>query len=300
MGSLLFVREASSIEDSNQKCSIGGQSFANGIAMSGKNFVATAVRRSDGKVELRVRRRSSLSDRYPILKLPFLRGLLSMYESTLLGIKSSNYAARVAGRDIEPLTDFEYRIVCFLSIGIFSIGLIILLPTILATFFERWTQDPLTLNLIEGAIRIGIVLLRLAPISFTKSVRKDLPQILKYHAAEHQAINCYEAGRDLTVENVRACSRFHPRCGTSQTLVEAVVSIAIFSFLDWYPLWFRILSRILLFPIIIAISHELVLSRNRVIQVLISPCMLVQYLTTQSPDDDMIEVAIDALESVEE
>lgn len=283
---LFFVREEIFLE----RYQIGGQAIIEGVLMRGRNFIATAIRKSDGSIDLKTRRVRSISDRYPILKLPLIRGIVSIFESMTLGMKSMNYSSQISSDDEDPLTDSELKLTIILAIG-FMIGIFIVIPTLTAKFL-----DPLDPNFVEGLIRIGILLIYLTMISKFR----DMNRILQYHGAEHQTINCYESGEDLTVENVRKCSRFHPRCGTSFLLIVILVSIFIFSFLNCNDLWIRILSQILLLPIIAGISYELIRSKNPIVRSIISPLMYLQILTTRSPDDSMIEVAIKALDVVKE
>ena len=274
---LFFVREEIFLE----RYQIGGQAIIEGVLMRGRNFIATAVRKSDGSIYLKTRRVRSISDRYPILKLPLIRGIVSIFESMTLGIKSMNDSARISG-DEDPLTDSELKLTIILAIVI---------PDLTAKFLN--SIDP---NLVEGLTRIGMLLIYLTMISKFRGMNR----ILQYHGAEHQTINCYESGEDLTVENVRKCSRFHPRCGTSFLLIVILVSILIFGFIDLNDLWIRIASQILLLPIIAGISYELIRSKNPIVRSIISPLMYLQILTTRSPDDSMIEVAITALDAVKE
>ena len=282
---LFFVREEIFLE----RYQIGGQAIIEGVLMRGRNFIATAVRKSDGSIDLKTRRVRSISDRYPILKLPLIRGIVSIFESMTLGIKSMNDSARISG-DEEQLTDSELKLTMILAIG-FAIGFFIVIPDLTAKFLN--SIDP---NLVEGLTRIGMLLIYLTMISKFRGMNR----ILQYHGAEHQTINCYESGEDLTVENVRKCSRFHPRCGTSFLLIVILVSILIFGFIDLNDLWIRIASQILLLPIIAGISYELIRSKNPIVRSIISPLMYLQILTTRSPDDSMIEVAITALDAVKE
>ncbi|MBR1421258.1 MAG: DUF1385 domain-containing protein [Selenomonadaceae bacterium] len=258
--------------------------------MRGRNFIATAIRKSDGSIDLKTRRVRSISDRYPILKLPLIRGIVSIFESMTLGIKSMNYSSQISSDDEDPLTDSELKLTIILAIG-FAIGFFIVIPDLTAKFLN--SIDP---NLVEGLTRIGMLSIYLTMISKFR----DMNRILQYHGAEHQTINCYESGEDLTVENVRKCSRFHPRCGTSFLLIVILVSILIFGFIDLNDLWIRIVSQILLLPIIAGISYELIRSKNPILRSIISPLMYLQILTTRSPDDSMIEVAITALDAVKE
>ncbi|MBO5650514.1 MAG: DUF1385 domain-containing protein, partial [Selenomonas sp.] len=159
-------------------------------------------------------------------------------------------------------------------------------------------EDPVVLNLLEGCLRLVIFLLYIWGISRMKDIRR----VFQYHGAEHKTIFCYEAGLPLTVENVQKFPRLHPRCGTNFLLIVMLVSIFVFAFLGWPSLWERILSRILLLPVVAGISYEIIRlagrSQNSLIQTAIRPGLWLQYLTTRPPDDEMVEVAIESLKAV--
>lgn len=281
-----------------EKYNIGGQAILEGVMMKSRHLVATAVRKSDGSIAVNTRRVSSISDRYPILKLPFIRGLVALFESSSLGIKELAHSEKISGDD-EELTDTELTFTIILAV-IFLIVLFIFIPTLLTNIFLRYTSDFFIFNIIEGIIRLGIFFTYL----FAISRKADLQRILKYHGAEHKTINCYEADKVLTIENVRKCSRFHARCGTNFLMITMLVSIFIFSFLDVRECWLRNLFQILSLPIIVSISYEVLRfagrSKNFLVHILILPGLCLQYLTTLPPDDEMIEVAIKSLEAVRE
>ncbi|MBR1728233.1 MAG: DUF1385 domain-containing protein [Selenomonadaceae bacterium] len=265
--------------------------------MRGFGKVATAVREPNGNIAVEVKTVTSISDRYPILKKPFLRGTVSLFESLILGLKSLSYSAKMAGEEDEQLTDKEMIGTIVLAIALASV-LFIAIPTGGAKFFHSITDDPIFLNLMEGFLRLIIFLVYI----FAISQMKDIQRVFQYHGAEHKTIFCYEADLPLTVENVRNFPRLHPRCGTAFLLIVMLVSIFVFAFLGWPDLWLRILSRIVLLPIVAGLSYEIIRfsadSTNPIIRAAIMPGLWLQYLTTRQPDDSMIEVAIASLNAV--
>ena len=180
-----------------------------------------------------------------------------------------------------------------------AVGLFIAIPTWSMRYLQQWTQSSLTLNLAEGFLRMGIFLVYIAAISSME----DIQRVFKYHGAEHKTIFTYEAGMPLTVENVRTFPRLHPRCGTNFLMIVMLISIFIFAFLGWPNLAERILSRIVLMPVVAGISYELIRFAGKNndkpwVHRMILPGLLLQKLTTREPDDEMIEVAIASVKAV--
>ena len=276
---------------------VGGQAVIEGVMMRGFGKVATAVREPDGNINVQVKNVSSITERFPILKLPLLRGAVSLFESLILGMKSLSFSAQAAGEEDEQLTDRELIGTVILAIAL-ACGLFLAIPTFAAKFFHTLTDDPIILNLAEGFLRLIIFLAYL----FAISQMKDIQRVFQYHGAEHKTIFCYEADLPLTVENVKKFPRLHPRCGTAFLLIVMLVSIFVFAFLGWPDLWLRILSRIILLPLVAGLSYEIIRfaarSENSLIKAAIMPGLWLQYLTTREPDDSMIEVAIKSLEAV--
>ncbi|MGE9841929.1 DUF1385 domain-containing protein [Selenomonas bovis] len=279
------------------KLSVGGQAVIEGVMMRGPKDVATAVRDPNGRIQVETHPVSSIADRYPILKKPMLRGTVSLVESLVLGLRSLSYSAKMAGDEDEQLTDKEMAGTIIFALVLASI-LFIAIPTGAAKFFHFITDDPVFLNLMEGFLRLTIFLAYIGGISRMKDIRR----VFQYHGAEHKTIHCYEAGLPLTVENVQRFSRLHPRCGTNFLLIVMLVSIFVYAFLGWPSLIERIVSRILLLPVVAGISYELIRfagrTTNPVALKLIQPGLWLQYLTTRPPQDDMVEVAIESLKAV--
>ncbi len=279
------------------KLSVGGQAVIEGVMMRGPKDVATAVRDPNGRIQVETHPVSSIADRYPILKKPMLRGTVSLVESLVLGLRSLSYSAKMAGDEDEQLTDKEMAGTIIFALVLASI-LFIAIPTGAAKFFHFITDDPVFLNLMEGFLRLAIFLAYIGGISRMKDIRR----VFQYHGAEHKTIHCYEAGLPLTVANVQRFSRLHPRCGTNFLLIVMLVSIFVYAFLGWPSLIERIVSRILLLPVVAGISYELIRfagrTTNPVALKLIQPGLWLQYLTTRPPQDDMVEVAIESLKAV--
>ena len=279
------------------KLSVGGQAVIEGVMMRGPKDVATAVRDPNGRIQVETHPVSSIADRYPIFKKPMLRGTVSLVESLVLGLRSLSYSAKMAGDEDEQLTDKEMAGTIIFALVLASI-LFIAIPTGAAKFFHFITDDPVFLNLMEGFLRLAIFLAYIGGISRMKDIRR----VFQYHGAEHKAIHCYEAGLPLTVANVQKFSRLHPRCGTNFLLIVMLVSIFVYAFLGWPSLIERIVSRILLLPVVAGISYELIRfagrTTNPVALKLIKPGLWLQYLTTRPPQDDMVEVAIESLKAV--
>lgn len=276
---------------------VGGQAVIEGVMMRGPKLTATAVRDPQGEIQVEANPVNSITERFPILKKPMLRGSVSLVESLIIGMKSLSYSAQMAGEEDEKLTDRELAGTIVFALALASV-LFIAIPTGAAKLFHGITEDPFFLNLMEGFLRLAIFLLYIWGISRMKDIRR----VFQYHGAEHKTIHCYEAGLPLTVENVQKFSRLHPRCGTNFLLIVMLVSIFVFAFLGWPSLWERIASRILLLPVVAGISYEIIRlagrSQNAIVQTAIKPGLWLQYLTTRPPEDEMVEVAIESLKAV--
>lgn len=297
------------------KTSIGGQAVMEGVMMRGPKEIATAVRKSNGEIIIDKKEVSSVFTKYKFLKIPILRGVISFFESMITGVKCLMFSAEQAdledGEDYKP-SKFEQwlddkfgdkvkDIVIYFSVFvslIFSVGLFILLPTVLVGWLKKFIVSAPVLSLCEGGVRIVIFLAYL----FLVSRMKDIQRVFEYHGAEHKTIAAYEHGEELTPENARKYSRLHPRCGTSFLLIVMIISIIFFSFLKWETVWQRMLYRLLLLPVVAGVSYEIIKfagrSDSKVVKWLTSPGLALQLLTTREPDDSQLEVAIAALKSV--
>lgn len=280
-----------------KKITIGGQAVIEGVMMRGPELTATAVRTPEGKIEISSRPVNSISDRYPILKKPLLRGCVSLIESLVIGIRSLGYSAQMAGDEEEHLSDRELAGTIAFAFVLAAV-LFIAIPTGAAKLFHSITEDPVFLNLMEGLLRLFIFIAYIVGISRMK----DIQRVFQYHGAEHKTIACFEAGEALTVENAMKHTRFHKRCGTSFLLIVMLVSIFVFAFLGWPSLIERIVSRIVLLPVVAGISYEIIRfsanSDNCLLGWAVKPGLWLQRLTTREPEPDMLEVAIESAKAV--
>ena len=295
-----------------KKCDVGGQAVIEGVMMRGSKGQATAVRKTNGKIEIDFKKITPITKKYKFLNIPFIRGIFVLIDSLITGINTLNYSASFFEEDEEE-SKFEVwlkeklgeksnsvmvTITMCISI-IVSIGLFVALPTAITSIFAKFNLGSVVLNLIEAFIRIGILLLYMYLIS----KMDDIYRVFQYHGAEHKTIFCYEAEEELTVENVKKFTRFHPRCGTNFLFLIMAVSIVIFSFTGWGNIIERLVLRILLIPIVSGITYELIkwLGRNdnKLSKIIAYPGLKLQELTTKEPDDSQIEVAIAALMKAE-
>ena len=277
---------------------IGGQAVIEGVMMRGPSHLATAVRQPDGEITIDRQPLKTAGDRWPILKKPLIRGVVALVESLVYGMKALSFSARVAGDEEEELTDREI-IMTMGGAFLLAILLFIVLPTYSAKFLKLWLADPFWLNLAEGLIRIGVFLGYIGAISMVPDIRR----VFQYHGAEHKTIHAYEAGQELTVENIRPHSTLHPRCGTNFLFLVMLVSLIVFAFLGWPDLWLRIASRVVLMPLVAGMAYEAIRYAGRHIDnpwvyALTLPGLWQQKITTREPDDSQIEVAVRALQAV--
>lgn len=284
----------------DKKYPYGGQAVIEGVMMRGPDYRAVAVRLPDQTVVVDKKPVGSLTKRIPVLNWPLVRGVVVLIESLIIGIETLTYSANKAlGEEEEELTTKELVLTIGASLGL-AVLLFAVLPTALAHFMQKIAPGSLVQNLIEGFFRIAIFLLYVVGISWLE----DIKRVFQYHGAEHKVINAYEAGDELSVQQVQRHSTSHPRCGTSFILIVLLISILVFSLLGHQVLWWRILSRVLLLPVIAGISYELVKLSGKYANVpwcrcLIAPGLWLQKLTTRQPDDGQVEVAITAFGAVQ-
>ncbi len=284
---------------------VGGQAVIEGVMMKGAEDIAIAVRKPDG--EIVVKKEKLKSNRKKISKIPIIRGIFTFVDSLVLGVNALMYSAEFVDVEEEEkkksskLDEFLEKNIIWISVVIsvvFSVGLFILLPTVLVGVLKAYTGNTLILNGIEGIVRIATFLGYILAISGMKDIRR----VFEYHGAEHKSIFCYEHGEELTVENVRKYGRLHPRCGTSFLFIVMIVSILLFSLFSWSGLLMRLVIRILLIPIVAGISYEIIKwagkSESKLSCIVSAPGMWLQKLTTREPDDKQIEVAVEALKNV--
>ncbi|MBQ7163818.1 MAG: DUF1385 domain-containing protein [Clostridia bacterium] len=306
----------------NKKCtSIGGQAVLEGVMMRGATSMATAVRDEDGIIRLEALRVTPLTKKNKFFGLPIVRGVISFFSSLVGGMKTMMRSAEVYGES-EP-TKFEKWMAEKLKVNLMSviigisvllgvalaIGLFMILPTFITGLFFKQSEHPVWYAVIEGALKILIFISYIALTSLLKDIRRTY----MYHGAEHKTISCYESGMELTVENVRKCTRVHNRCGTTFTFFVLMISIIVLvAFNALFPNLFandgfigkliRVLIKIALLPLVAGLSYELLKGLARtdlwLVYPLKLPGLLLQRLTTREPDDGMMEVAITAFNKV--
>ncbi len=295
------------------KTSIGGQALMEGILMRGPEKEAIVVRKPDGTLEEKVESVTSPKDKFSPFGWPIIRGSVNFVDTMIKGVKALTYSASfLPEEDAEPdkvdkwiekhfTAEKAQKIIIGVSVVIglvVSVGLFILLPTILAGLFYNAMESRILRNLIEGVIRIVIFLLYM----ILASKMKEIKRVWMYHGAEHKTIFCYEAGLPLTVENAKIQPRLHPRCGTSFMIIVMVVSILVFSVVNVESVWLRMALRLALLPVTVGISYELIKYAGRhdnwFTRIISAPGKALQLITTKEPDDDMLEVAIRSLELV--
>lgn len=300
--------------NTKKKTTIGGQALIEGIMMRGPEDIAIAVRKPDSTIVVDKRKVTSYTKKNKFLGLPFIRGSVALIESMVIGIKALTYSAefyededeeaeagkfekflnKVFGEKLESVV-MGFSVVISLGIGI---ALFFILPVVLASLIKSITGSAVLKNLVEGLIRIAIFVLYI----FLISRMDDIKRVFQYHGAEHKSIYCYENEEELTIENAQKYPRLHPRCGTNFLFIVMIISILVFSFLNIQDMWIKILSRILLLPLVAGISYEVLRfvgkSDSKIVRLLIYPGLALQYLTTREPDDEQIEVALAALNNV--
>jgi uncharacterized protein YqhQ len=282
---------------------IGGQAVLEGVMMRGPSNWSLAVRKPDGEIAQVNREINSVMARHRFFRLPIIRGVIALGESLAIGFRalaiSANYAAQEEGDDEEVSTEIGRGALIFafaIAIG-FALLLFKVTPALVTSWLPIETTG--TFVVVEGLIRVTLFILYLVLISFLP----DLRRVFQYHAAEHKAINAYEAGDELKPATVQRYSLIHPRCGTAFLLWVMVIAIFVFAFFG-QPVWYwLIISRILLLPVIAGIAYELIRfagkhTDNRFLMTLLAPGLWLQRLTTREPTLDQLEVSIRALKDV--
>ncbi len=309
-------------KNEHKKTSIGGQAIIEGVMMRGPHKIAMAVRKSDGTIILE-ENENSVKDRKKIWKLPIIRGCINFVESLIIGMKALMFSADQMDLDEEEETQSKFDkwleekfgdkikdIVIYVSIAlslVLSIAMFIMLPTLITRGLE-WllsftplgvaAKTKLFTSITEGIIKMAIFITYLALVS----QMSDIKRVFEYHGAEHKTIACYEAGEELTVENVRKYTRFHPRCGTSFLLFVMIISIILFAALPKTGVVLRMVMRLLLLPVVAGLSYEIIKwagrSEKSCVRTFSKPGLWLQKLTTREPDDKQIEVAIKSMTAV--
>lgn len=315
-------------KDKNKACqpchitSIGGSAVMEGVMMKGPKEIATAVRKPDGEIIIDKKPVGSMVTKYHVNKIPIVRGVFAFFDSMVSSMRALMFSAEFVDLedDTEEMGKFEAWLtnklgdkmkdfIIYLSVIIavfFSVGLFILLPSVIADAVNMIVNASAFRAAIEGVVRILIFLGYIILVS----QMEDIKRVFQYHGAEHKTIFCYENGLELTPENAASMSRLHPRCGTSFLVFVMVISIVIFSFIPNYKEQFGAIYgmliglgvRILLLPVVSGLSYELIRwagrSQNKFVALLSKPGMWMQKITTREPDLAQLEVAIAAMKSV--
>jgi len=274
----------------------GGQALIEGVMMRGQENLGIAVRRPDGQLEITSK---SLSRMYKgkLRNTPFVRGIIVLLETIVLGTQIMLYSAQIAASEEEEEMPMAALWGSVAAAFIFAVAVFFVLPLLATRFLiDPHISSALVSNLIEGAIRIGIFIAYLKLIGLMPDIKK----VFAYHGAEHKTVNAHDAGMPLELDAVKSYSTAHVRCGTSFTLVVLIIAIFVFALLGRPALWLSIVSRIVLIPVIAAIGYEVVRfggahSHNPVVRALLTPGLAMQAMTTKEPDDGQIETAIAAL-----
>lgn len=292
------------------KTSVGGQALMEGIMMRGPEKICVAVRRPDGTLDM------TYEDvkHHRWQKIPLVRGAAAMIENLVLGYRYLMHSAEVSmpeeaeeepgrfekwlGEHAGPGVQNFFMALAAVCGGLLAIVLFMVLPTAIVGLIDRFVPLGWGKVVLEGVLKIALFVGYL----FLCTRMKEIHRVFEYHGAEHKTIACYEAGEELTVENVRHHRRFHPRCGTSFMILVLIVSILLFSVLPWSSTGLRVVLKLLLLPVVMGVSYELIKLAGRYdnlfTRIISAPGLWLQRLTTFEPDDSMIEVAIAAVTPV--
>lgn len=290
---------------------IGGQAVLEGIMMKNQEVYSIGVRRPDGEIEVNLSTHEGIGNK-KLRKVPLIRGVINFVDSLVLGMKCLTFSASFYDEEeAKPskadmalqkiFKDRAEKIVMGITVAfsiVMAVAIFMVLPYYLADIFRRYIVSDTVLAVVEGGIRLLLFISYVLLIS----LMRDIQRVFQYHGAEHKCINCIENGLELNVENVRKSSKHHKRCGTSFMLIVMVISIIFFIFIRVESPILRVVYRVALVPVIAGVSYEFIRlagnTDNLIIRILSLPGMWLQSLTTKEPDDDMIEVAIAAVEAV--
>lgn len=281
--------------------SYGGQALIEGVLMRGQKYLAAAFRETDGSIKV-VSEPLSRIYSSKLTKIPFLRGLIILWDAIGLGTKYITLSANIQTGEDEKIEGPTMVLTILFSFAL-AIGLFFLLPTGIAAILQKNLHfTPFLTNLIEGIIRLTLVILYIWLVGKSKDIRR----VFTYHGAEHKTINAFEAGANLTPQEVSKFSLHHPRCGTGFILILVIFSVILFSLLGPIPnIFLRLLSRIVLLPLLVMVAYEYMrFSANHIsdpfLKFLSYPGMLLQKLTTFEPSEDILEVSIAAFNKMYE
>jgi len=273
----------------------GGQAVIEGVMIRSKKHMVTCVRLPNGEMLTKAEEIKSVSEGYKVLQLPFLRGIVALFETLYLGVKSLYFSANASLDKEEKISPKEVVLVVVVAL-VLAIFLFSVLPFLLTALLNL---GGIVFNVTESVLRLTILLLYFASVALVGEFRR----VFQYHGAEHMAINAYEAGVELNISSAKRFSRFHPRCGTSFILIVTLISILLFSIMPNLEFSMRLAYRVLLIPVIGAVSYEVLklsdkYKKSKIMKVLVAPGLGLQYLTTREPDEKMIEVALEAVKKV--
>ncbi len=284
---------------------IGGQAVIEGVMMRSKNYYSIAVRKPDGKTTLTSSPFKSITAKYPVLGLPFIRGVVSLVEMVVLGMKGITYSGNIASGDDddeESISTWWFVITIILSLGL-AVFLFKYLPLLAAQLINNRflsSDSSLLFSSIDGTAKIMIFVMYIAAISMWGEMRT----VFQYHGAEHKSVHCYEAKKKLSVRNVKTFSTLHKRCGTSFIIIVLLLSIFVYAFIpNSVGFLYKLLYRLLLLPVIAGVSYEILklgakYPDNIFLDIVTAPGLWFQKMTTREPDDKQIRVAITALKKV--
>lgn len=296
---------------SNKEQAYGGQALVEGVMFAGKNTFVSAIRRNDNSIEYFEQKRVESNISGKLKKIPLLRGLVALIQSSANGVKHLEFSSDRF--DVDPSEDEKLlqeketsKLVMILGIGaigvlsfLFSKLIFTITPAIVANFFQEIIPSRSGQVLLEGFFKLILLLGYIYIVSLTPLIKR----VFQYHGAEHKVINCYENHLPLTIENVQAQSRLHYRCGSSFILFTVIVGIFVYMFVATDPLWWRVVNRIILIPLVIGLSFEVLQLTNKVrnipvLKILGYPGLWLQLLTTKEPKDDMVDVALHSFKKV--
>jgi len=273
----------------------GGQAVIEGVMIRSRRHMVICMRKQNGEILTKTEEINSVSERHKILRLPFIRGVPALFETLYLGVKGLIFSANaVLEEEDEKFTYKEIALTMLLTLALTSFFIVV--PFLLTTLLKL---TGVIFNIVEAVVRLTIFLVYLKLISLWS----ELKRVFQYHGAEHKAINAYEAGVDLDFASAREFSRLHPRCGTSFLFIVLLVSILLFSVMPDLGFFARLAYRVILIPVLGAVSYEILKfsdrrRNSRIMRILVVPGLAFQRLTTREPDDDMISVALEAVKTV--
>ncbi len=276
----------------------GGQAVIEGVMMRGRKTMVTAVRRPGGGLAMATQPLSTIYTGWA-RRTPLIRGIIVLIEAMVLGMKSLLYSANVSLEEEEEKISGGVTWVMITFSLVFAIALFFIAPLFLTRLLN--IQSPLVFNLVDGLIRLAIFIVYLKLLT----LMPDIKRVFAYHGAEHKAVNAYEDSVPLEVEAVTEYSTAHVRCGTSFLFVVLIIAILVFAIVGLPSLWLIVLSRVILIPVIAALSYEVIYfgarhTKNGLVKAVLAPGLWLQTLTTREPDDSQLEVALSALKKVVE